>query len=375
VRPRALGALLLATALGAAVPVAPSHGAASGAASEQAGTTRVGDRSRATERTRQAARDFLDRYVEADGRVVRHDQGGDSVSEGQSYALLLAEVVGDDAAFDRIWRWTDAHLRRPDGLLATQTDAAGTVTDDDSASDADLVVAWALLRSRGPARAEHQMAGLGLAAAVLEHETRTLPDGRHVLAAGTWATGEPITVNPSYWAFPAYRQLATLTGDPRWTALGDDGLSLLRELTTSATLPPDWARIDAGVITPTPSPSGQVPQVRYSLDAQRALVWAATADDDTHTVAAEAWPVLRGPERPSAAALDPRGEVLVADQHPLALIAAAAAASAADHPAEMRRLLARADRLDAAQPSYYGAAWVALGRALLTTHLLAEVPA
>src|SRR5438045_6380113 len=36
------------------------------------------------------ARAFLDRYVMGDGRVARIDQGGDTVSEGQAYALLLA---------------------------------------------------------------------------------------------------------------------------------------------------------------------------------------------------------------------------------------------------------------------------------------------
>jgi endo-1,4-beta-D-glucanase Y len=61
---------------------------------------------------------FLDRYVEDDGRVVRHDQGGDTVSEGQAYALLLAVAADDEERFARVWRWTDANLRRHDGLLA-----------------------------------------------------------------------------------------------------------------------------------------------------------------------------------------------------------------------------------------------------------------
>src|SRR4051812_42551838 len=52
---------------------------------------------------RRDARRFLDTYVEADGRVARHDQGDDTVSEGQSYALVLALVAGDTATFDRVW--------------------------------------------------------------------------------------------------------------------------------------------------------------------------------------------------------------------------------------------------------------------------------
>jgi Glycosyl hydrolases family 8 len=60
--------------------------------------------------TREAAADFLDRYVDEGGRVVRHDQGGDTVSEGQSYALLLAQVAGDRETFARVWEWTRSNL-------------------------------------------------------------------------------------------------------------------------------------------------------------------------------------------------------------------------------------------------------------------------
>src|SRR2546423_15229298 len=53
---------------------------------------------------------FLATYVAADGRVVRHDQGDDTVAEGQSYALVLAQVASDDATFGRVWDWTAGHL-------------------------------------------------------------------------------------------------------------------------------------------------------------------------------------------------------------------------------------------------------------------------
>jgi endoglucanase len=51
-------------------------------------------------------------------------------------------------------------------------------------------------------------------------------------------------------------------------------------------------------------------------------------------------------------------------------VAAAAAASAGGHHAERDRLLAEAAAADAKAPTYYGSAWLALGRALLTTRLL-----
>jgi len=61
---------------------------------------------------------FLRRYVDGDGRVVRRDQGGDTVSEGQAYGMLIAAGLGDWKRFDTIWGWTRSHLRRPDGLLS-----------------------------------------------------------------------------------------------------------------------------------------------------------------------------------------------------------------------------------------------------------------
>src|SRR5262252_1985164 len=77
--------------------------------------------------TQQAATRFLTSYVLPDGRVVRSDQGHDTVSEGQAYGMLLTEMVGDDAEFRRIWQWTRDHLQRPDSLFAYHANAKGEV--------------------------------------------------------------------------------------------------------------------------------------------------------------------------------------------------------------------------------------------------------
>ena len=49
-----------------------------------------------------AARRFLDAYVDLDGHVVRRDQAGETVSEGQAHPLLLAVALGDRATFERV---------------------------------------------------------------------------------------------------------------------------------------------------------------------------------------------------------------------------------------------------------------------------------
>lgn len=76
---------------------------------------------------------FLSEWVE-DGRVVRRDQGGDTVSEGQAYGMLIAVAVGDEKTFDQIWSWTKKNLVRDDGLLAWRWDEGRVVDDEDRKS-------------------------------------------------------------------------------------------------------------------------------------------------------------------------------------------------------------------------------------------------
>ena len=85
--------------------------------------------------------------------MQRPDSGQDSVSEAQAYGLLRAVWSGDQAAFDRCYEWTEAHLSqnklKGSHLLAWHwgRDDQGRwgVLDANSASDADLDYAAALL--------------------------------------------------------------------------------------------------------------------------------------------------------------------------------------------------------------------------------------
>src|SRR5437764_15380035 len=75
---------------------------------------RTPDRTAESSETKQ----FLAHYLQPDGRIVRTDQGADTVSEGQAYALLLTAAVGDEHRFDRTWSWTHHNLNRADHLFS-----------------------------------------------------------------------------------------------------------------------------------------------------------------------------------------------------------------------------------------------------------------
>jgi len=302
-----------------------------------------------------AAARFLDAYVEDDGRVVRHDEGGDTVSEGQAYAMLLAAATGDRARFDAAWGWARDHLMRPDGLLAWHWDD-GRVVDGEPAADADLDAARALLvaarRFDAPRYAD---AGRRLGEAIRAHMTVN-----DLLYAGPWARDERV-VNPSYLSPRAFAELG-------WDGAAARGRAVLGAL--GEPLPPDWIRVEGDTVTPTGPPGSPDDAAVYGYEAIRApLRLAESCAADDRALAARAWPALRDLDPlPAVVGLDgtPRG----GGEHPAALAGAAGAAAATGDGAAAAGLLDRATALEAERPSYYGAAWVALGRVMLETDWL-----
>ncbi len=322
---------------------------------------------------RQAAAGFLARYVRADGRVVRRGQGGDTVSEGESYGLLLSVAIAKPRIFAAIWRWERVHLQERDGLFAWHW-RHGRVVGTSPASDADLVTAWALVlagaRFHDPG---YLAAGRAVAHAVLAHETAQVA-GRLELAAGPWATSRPTVIDPSYLAPEAMVALAAATHDPAWSELEVDSRLLIAALEASSPdrLPPDWARLDAaGVVRAIGAPSThQAPS--YGLDAQRIAVWyGASCSSADRALAAALWPSLRRARgRGGAIAYSLTGRRLSRSANPLGYVAAAAAAGAAGARQQALRLLAKAGHQDRSYHTYYGDAWLAIGRVLLDTNWL-----
>ncbi len=216
-----------------------------------------------------------------------------------------------------------------------------------------------------------------MARAIRELET-SMDGDLPVLVAGPWATAPPRTLNPSYFDPRAFAQLGEATGDRDWwddlTAGGYRVVEQLRD--DEAVLPPDWAQLREVGGARVVGVAGEAGSARYSYDAARLPVrFAAACDQRGRDLAASWWPVFAdtpGPEIPDTYELsgEPRGE----NRSAVTVVAAAAAASAAGDTDEMEALLEVAERQDAAAPTYYGAAWVALGRIMLTTDALGACP-
>ncbi|MFG1929974.1 glycosyl hydrolase family 8 [Mycobacterium sp. NPDC048908] len=335
-----------------------------------------------------AGQRFLNDYVEPDGRVVRRDEGGDVVSEGQAYGMLIAVAVGDENRFRSIWNWTKTHLRRADGLLAWRW-ADTKITDVNSAADADLDAARSLLlagrRFQAPQFTED---GRRLGVAIVETETVAVgtgtapssdvnPPGTWVagsgrtLVGGNWATTPPYLVNPGYFSPRAERELFQASSDRRWIDIKRTQRILAWQLIGTGMLPPDWTTVThVGHAVPAAPPSGG--QIRFGLDAARLPVrFAESCDHEDRVVAGAMRPILTAHgDVPALRNLD--GSPDGTWQHPVALVATAATEQGAgDADGAVKRLDAAA-QMQQRSPTYYGAAWVALGRIMLTTSLLGD---
>ncbi|MGY2083181.1 glycosyl hydrolase family 8 [Blastococcus sp. SYSU DS0539] len=320
-----------------------------------------------------AGRAFLDDYVTEDGRVVRHDEGGDTVSEGQAYAMLVAAAMGERQTFYEVWSWTKDNLRRPDGLLSWRW-ADGAVVDRSSASDADLDAARALVIA-GDAFGDPELTaeGIALGRAVLDLETVETGAGR-VLVAGDWATGAPYAYNPSYASPAASAVLAEASGDTRWAELDAGTRAVTASVLAQGTLPPDWAQVaQDGTVEATAGILGGVDEIRYGYDAARMPVrFAESCRPEDRALAAALADPLR--EAGDAARLDLAGEPIVDYDSVVAAVAQAAVAAAEGDEDRAARELADAARIDEVTDTYYGAAWNALGRLLLTDDALGGCP-
>lgn len=214
---------------------------------------------------------YKQRFVMTDGRVI--DTGNDNIShsEGQGFSMLLAVFNNDRATFDSLWHWTQRTLYREDiGLFAWRYDPSSEerITDSNTATDGDILIAWALLKAgqqwNAPA---YLQASEGIQRAILKYTTMDYA-GYKVLLPGVngFKRSGSITLNPSYFVFPALQAFSQYSHLKVWQTLIDDSLAMLQKMRFGAPhLPTDWVTLRAdGAFFP----ANEWP-ARFSYDAVR----------------------------------------------------------------------------------------------------------
>ena len=244
---------------------------------------------------------YRDRFVKENGRVIDTYNKGVSHSESQGWGLLLAAAAHDWQTFDRIWAWTEKYFVWAGApLFAWRWDLAKReIPDLNNASDGDILIAWALLRAgvarKQPAliaRAQESMQAIKkLLVKTLNQNTVLLP------SFYGYDDGTVVTINLSYYVFPAFWHFDRVDNDPIWHRLLNDGAALARVARFGRnSLPPDWLDVTTeGQLQPAKNWPA-----RFGFDAIRVplyLFWAGFDSASDLEVYQYAW---RTADRPPA---------------------------------------------------------------------------
>lgn len=186
-----------------------------------------------------------------------------TTSEGQSYTMLRAVWTGDKQTFDTAWQWTKDNLNRPndwlfswlfgqrsDGTWGVLMERGGETTASDADQDIALALIFAYARWQDPAY-------LGDARVIVRdlwEEEVIIIAGTPYLAANNYeknSSESTAIINPSYLAPYAYRVFSIIDPEHDWNALVASSYDLIGrsmdhplDTETSASLPPDWVRIN-----------------------------------------------------------------------------------------------------------------------------------
>ncbi|WP_429354058.1 cellulose synthase complex periplasmic endoglucanase BcsZ [Paraburkholderia sp. 32] len=228
---------------------------------------------------------FVQRFVQADGRVIDYSTPAQqTTSEGQSYALFFALVANDRATFDKLLGWTRANLagnqfdvqnlRLPAWQWGKKPDGSYGVLDPNSASDSDLWIAYDLLQAgrlwHNPA---YTQLGQALAERIARDEVANLSGLGPMLLPGAqgFRNGNVTRLNPSYLPLPVLRALAHEVPDGPWAKLADNAYQFVKTVSPQG-FAPDWAAWQNGRFVVDPK-NGDV----GSYDAIRVYLWAGLA--------------------------------------------------------------------------------------------------
>src|SRR5258708_648167 len=165
---------------------------------------------------------FMDNQI----RVIDHDGGDRTTSEGQAYALFFALVANDRPRFDGLLHWTEINLASGDLTAHLPAWSWGRspnnkwgVLDTNSASDADVWMAYTLLQAGKAWNEPHYTwVGTALAKRIAAQEVVHVPNFGAVLLPGAsgFHNGESYRLNASYLPLQLFLGLGHELPDGPW---------------------------------------------------------------------------------------------------------------------------------------------------------------
>ncbi len=235
---------------------------------------------------------FREHFIQFDGRVIEHEVDARTTSEAQAYAMFFALVSNQPQSFALLLEWTENNLaggdltaRLPGWLWgrAPESDSGSALLprwrllDENSASDADLWLAYALLEAgRLWQVPRYHALGMSLLRQVSQKEVLRL---RHEFALllpgqrGFQVAEQRWRINPSYYVPQQLALFSRIDPSGPWSLLNAQLPAMLSGCCASG-YAPDWLVYDGGAGWQ----ADQGGRLIGAHDAIRVYLWAGMMD-------------------------------------------------------------------------------------------------
>lgn len=221
---------------------------------------------------------YKNAFMSKDGRIMDPEKNNITTSEGQSYIMLRSLAMKDKKTFDLTYKWSKDNLQREDNLFAwlwgKNKNGDYKILDNNSASDADVDIAFALLLAYEAWNDDKYLQeALPIIKSIWNNETKQIGSYRILMPGVSQTSSEKIEINPSYFAPYAFRFFQKYDSDNDWDSLIDSSYYYLTEVTsqTETGLPPNWFLIADGQNGEQIILEGS-PRSDFSYDAVRVFI-------------------------------------------------------------------------------------------------------
>lgn len=196
---------------------------------------------------------YKTKFISEDGRVIDPWQNNITTSEGQSYAMLRAVLINDRETFDLVYKWSLDNLKRDNDRLfawlwGQREDKTWGIIDKNSASDADIDIAFALILAfKQWDDKQYLKDAKDIIKDIWEQETIDIKKQRVLVSGVEQMKADKLEINPSYFAPYAFRVFDKYDKAHDWDKIVDSSYDLLNKVTklTDTGLPPNWFFLDS----------------------------------------------------------------------------------------------------------------------------------
>ncbi|WP_248798985.1 cellulose synthase complex periplasmic endoglucanase BcsZ [Pseudomonas sp. MWU13-2105] len=232
-------------------------------------------------------KNYAERFVQKDGRMLGSSMDpNQSSSEGQAYGMFFALVGNDPLTFEELWHWTrdnmagaDIARNLPGWLWGPTSRGTWGVLDTNSASDADLWIAYSLLEAD---RLWHKPEYRSDAQRILNNLDKTLV--RNIPGLGKMLLPGPVgyehpdqlwRFNASYTPIPLLRRFSQESPSGAWKEIAESTAKMIADKNMNRFgFVPDWVGYRGTDVNKGMFVVDKFTSAQGSYDAIRTYLWA-----------------------------------------------------------------------------------------------------